>query len=617
MSPFLALCRKELRELWWLALLACAWLTWAAFDPGNGYQGAEGLHSDLPRLAFKSSWALGLVACALGFGFWQTLRESRPDRRALLVHRPLGRSGILAAKVLTAWALLLLALLPGLLGFVWCVHLRDGRPFLVAGLIFPAQALVLALGAHLAALASGWSGAPWWRSRAVPVAFALGCALLPWEGWLPWTWTLPAALAALLGLALIAVQQFRQDGEEERGHPAWRWTWPLLTCIFVAWTAADAILPRLTRSSLQMGEWERRWVSFDVRGQPLLRHRSLRGDAWSTTAGVPVTPQTELSLSPLHAPRPDPVHQPGEVWARGAWETGPEGERSCRTVAYCSVADGRIDIWDRHSRRICPLPAVQAGAPERLAWDAACPSGDAWVVWGWDGQGRPWWFQGAEAPLRLRGLDAAGADPVRGIGWLDQGQAMVLAGRTFALFDHAERRVFSVPLPWPDALPGDLAFARLPASDQSLLAWRPRQGRDPGEALLLSPAGVVLARHALPACPIPAAAPIPVQARMLLVAPVLRWFCPHLSREGGGSRTEPSTGWGGIPGWLQAGTAVGSLLLMLGLLALRRQAAGLWWWSLLALAFGPSALLVQLWHVPGRHRPAAPRPDDPALCLRD
>jgi hypothetical protein len=192
MTPLI---RKELREnVKWAVLPAILILSpVAAFGPFRLME-KEGL--------FYVALVAATFAAALGF--LQVVFESRGDRRALLLHRPVSRTRLFLGKAVAGLALYLLALgvptavavglaaTPGHVAqpFSWPMAL----PWLgdvLAGVVY-----------YFAGMLTAQREARWYGSRCLGLAAGLGCSYLVWV--LPEFWHALLAIVLLGGVVAVA-----------------------------------------------------------------------------------------------------------------------------------------------------------------------------------------------------------------------------------------------------------------------------------------------------------------------------------------------------------------------------------------------------------------------------
>jgi hypothetical protein len=141
----------------------------------------------------------GLIAAVFGavLGFLQIHAEARGDKRSLLLHRPLSRSRIFAAKAIVGVGLYLLALGAPFALAIWFAanpgHIAE--PF-EWRMTLPWLADVLTgLVYYFAGMLAAQREARWYGSRCLGLAAAFLCSVL--------VWTLPEFWHALLAIAVV------------------------------------------------------------------------------------------------------------------------------------------------------------------------------------------------------------------------------------------------------------------------------------------------------------------------------------------------------------------------------------------------------------------------------
>jgi hypothetical protein len=152
-----------------------------------------------PMPGSGESFLFSLIAAVFGasLGFLQVFFESRGDQRALLLHRPLGRSRIFLGKAVVGVGLYLLALgVPFACVEGWMAtpghmpapyHWRTGLPWLadiLTGVVY-----------YFAGMLTAQREARWYGSRGLGLAAAFCCSLL--------VWLLPEFWQALLAIGVI------------------------------------------------------------------------------------------------------------------------------------------------------------------------------------------------------------------------------------------------------------------------------------------------------------------------------------------------------------------------------------------------------------------------------
>jgi hypothetical protein len=152
-----------------------------------------------PMFGVSGAFLCFLIAAVFGaaLGFLQVFFEARGDQRALLLHRPLGRSQIFLGKVIAGVGIYLLAQgVPFVFLQAWMAtpghmaapyHWRAGLPWLadiLAGLVY-----------YFAGMLTAQREARWYGSRGLALAAAFLCSIL--------VWSLPEFWQALLVIGLF------------------------------------------------------------------------------------------------------------------------------------------------------------------------------------------------------------------------------------------------------------------------------------------------------------------------------------------------------------------------------------------------------------------------------
>ena len=166
---------KELRENFrWaaLALLPASVLAYATVSHPNA------LTMISPNYLFLTS----VVAAAFGgtLGFLQVFAESRGDRRALLVHRPLSPTRIFSGKVLAGLGLYVPVVgLPFAAAVLWNAMPGHGASPFRWALALPWLADILTgIVYYFAAMLAAQRNTPWYGSRGLGLATAFACSLV-------------------------------------------------------------------------------------------------------------------------------------------------------------------------------------------------------------------------------------------------------------------------------------------------------------------------------------------------------------------------------------------------------------------------------------------------------
>ncbi|MFO0983500.1 MAG: hypothetical protein U1E76_17505 [Planctomycetota bacterium] len=206
---------KELRECLLIAVLGAIalgmGLAVAVWQTMRSYRSdlVDSLASE--PVAFVATCGCALLAIALGAR--QSLFERRGDAWAFLVHRPLSRTCIFAAKAIAGIALLLLAaLLPYFAVAAWiAVPGHAAQPFYWRLTAFGVAVAAMSAAYYFAALLIVMREARWYVSGLLPLAPAVAGSLVVFEG-TAWTGVALAAAAIVSCLALAAWGTFLRGG---------------------------------------------------------------------------------------------------------------------------------------------------------------------------------------------------------------------------------------------------------------------------------------------------------------------------------------------------------------------------------------------------------------------
>src|SRR3954467_7291562 len=151
-------------------------------------------------------------------GIVQTLFETKADNWAFVVHRPLSRPRIFAAKALAGLVLLYGALgLPCLIAAGWSARPGNLRMTFAWSMLLPSSAVVLSAGCYyFVGIILTLRGARWWGTRLLPVFFAVSCSLAVWIA--PEFWQALAIIMAGCAIgALAAYETFATAGAADNG----------------------------------------------------------------------------------------------------------------------------------------------------------------------------------------------------------------------------------------------------------------------------------------------------------------------------------------------------------------------------------------------------------------
>ncbi len=180
-----ALIIKELRETWWLGLLAALLLGLylfvqmgyqpdvfsLSFRRQVNYQGR--LVVPLPYLSEGFRDAVLWIAGGLGLivGLWQTVSESVQGTWLFLLHRPLSRRSIIHSKLAAGLTVTAVATaIPLLIYLIWAMTPgTHANPFELWMTSEAIVACLVGLTCYLAAFLCGMRDARWYVSRLVPL----------------------------------------------------------------------------------------------------------------------------------------------------------------------------------------------------------------------------------------------------------------------------------------------------------------------------------------------------------------------------------------------------------------------------------------------------------------
>jgi hypothetical protein len=204
---------KELRETWWMGLIALVVAGGIAIDEMGLRFDHDGRiqwaleRGRSPFLDVDLAVGFGATALCLGaaLGFWQTLSESVTGTWSYLLHRPISRKAIIGTKLLAGLSILLISLgLPFLIYFLWALSGAHAAPFEFWMMEGTLQMLAAGLVGYLAAFLAGLRDARFYVSRLWPVLPALLIFLAQAEyEWLPTAGWVLILLAAGLYLPSI------------------------------------------------------------------------------------------------------------------------------------------------------------------------------------------------------------------------------------------------------------------------------------------------------------------------------------------------------------------------------------------------------------------------------
>jgi hypothetical protein len=616
----------------------------------------------------RLSFVAGVFGAALGF--LQVFFESRGDRRALLLHRPISRSQVFLAKAVAGVGLYLLALGIPFAGVVAWTALPGSIPVPFRWqLVLPWLADILTgVVYYFAGMLLAQREARWYGSRGLGLAAAVLCSFLVWA--LPEFGHALVAIGTLGGLVAVAAWgSFLTGGAYA--------PLPRLAKAALAVTFLTGLLIAGVAVKAATGAWLDRGTSYryelDRQGRLLLVHQEhallhsvtdLEGRQLSELQGKWLD---HSALKEITAPtrglsgfKVDSYRNSGRLFVPYRNESGSDFE------VWCYVPDeGRLLGYDAKSKRLIGRfgpdgffpPDQQPG--ERFRGEPSYPSrffaaGPADYLDFADGV---YTVDFARRTLRTLFTPAAGETILRAVRWKDEKKklslAFVLTDQAVHVVDEAGLRLFTAPLAYDLDNYGSLVVGRL-EDPQRYFCWYqpswclgPRANQTlPSYLVEYDPTGRETARRTVP--PRPVAQPSYAQALYGLVTPpgevaLLAGPIEYLyaqARQSGGAEhnllfyflvagTEsflPGVAWKtGVDGGVVVAFAALSLLSATGcalvcFLLARRHAfssARCFGWSLCGLLFGPAGLLLLLALQEWPARIACPNCRQPRVVTRD
>ncbi|MCA9076130.1 MAG: hypothetical protein KDA93_13965 [Planctomycetaceae bacterium] len=189
---------KELRETWWLGLIAALLLglylfVQMGYQPDvfslsfrrlENYQGRLVIPQPFLVAGFRE--AVLWIAAGLGLivGFWQTVSESVQGTWLFLLHRPLSRQSVILSKLVSGLMVTAVAIaVPLLMYLMWAMTPgTHANPFELWMTTESIVAWLVGLTTYLAAFLCGMRGARWYASRLVPLVPVLFFGLMIFGG---------------------------------------------------------------------------------------------------------------------------------------------------------------------------------------------------------------------------------------------------------------------------------------------------------------------------------------------------------------------------------------------------------------------------------------------------
>lgn len=129
---------KELREIWWMGLIALVATACLVVDAMGIELGHDWRiqwfrqRGQSPFLGNDFAFSIGVTAFCLGgaLGFWQTFAESVSGNWSYLLHRPVTRGQVIATKLVAGMTLLVVSIGLPLLGYcLWALSGTHGAPY--------------------------------------------------------------------------------------------------------------------------------------------------------------------------------------------------------------------------------------------------------------------------------------------------------------------------------------------------------------------------------------------------------------------------------------------------------------------------------------------------------
>jgi hypothetical protein len=624
-----ALLWKECREVApVIGLIALAWsLIWATILWGAAGRMVENFESSAaPMLNIAA--ICGPIA-ALIVGFAQHIRESRPDRLGLLLHRPVARSTLFWCKTAAGLGLCVPALaLPVLAAYWWASNPANvPQPFTWSMLLAPLADILSGVPYYFAGiLVAQRMDARWYGARLLPVAAPIVASvaevIAPTFGWaLLWS-----GLATLL-LALAARGQFVGAGQYGPMKPVARGAFggAIFAALMLLLVVGLGLLAGLLEPSSYQTTYSQSLDMYLADGTPV-HAESQTGKPYRITdfsgravAGDPTkmlwSPQPVQGDMDLRRGYYSRFHEPGYYFIR-AFMTGTTDS----VIWYAANNGGNyfVGFGDRNNRYAGVLGAdgLEAGAAVPLRalarplhgvrasakGDAVISAGDTIYRLTGNLKFAPLWHM--DGPILKLGQFYGARLP------RDNPPAYVMAATAneIAVLEPGEPPKVLFRYALPDAERWHISALRFESTGQFLVTLRPRQMSAEGQplsarALYLHPDGTLDHELALPGerqeyVRTPTAADVvpkyvypPLAPPVVFhgLEPALRWLGPNFQPSDLSLMTDTrATILNGI-GALMSAAAMHVLLRR------RRLAASqIWLWTILTLATGPLGILLRL-----------------------
>jgi hypothetical protein len=471
--------------------------------------------------------SLFAAGCGAALGFLQVFFESRGDRRALLLHRPMSASRIFLGKAVAGVGLYLLALgIP----FAWSVGWaatpgHNAAPFRWPMALPWLADILTGVVYYFAGMLTAQREARWYGSRGLGLAAAFFCSFL--------VWALPEFGQALLAIGilgtLLAVAAWGSFLTGGAYAPQ-----PRLARAALATTFLLGLLALSVGVKVAIGAWfdsdTRYRYTLDREGRALVVHTEhgaiksvtdLEGRQPQALAGKPLETSTleevEAPFSGLPWPCFRSYRNPGRFLVRYANETRPGSEQ------WCYVPDqGRLLGYDIPSRRLIgsigPDGFVPPGQPPRERFQGE-PSHASFLYEAGpaaylDLSGRVYTVNFARRTVRTLFTPAEGETVQGALQWKDEKRkrtrAFVLTDRLVHLVEESGAPVFFAPLVYDREDYGLVHVGRLEDPERFVVWYEPSwhlwadAGKSmPSYLVEYDAAGREIARRTLPPRPLP------------------------------------------------------------------------------------------------------------------
>jgi hypothetical protein len=480
---------------------------------------------DFEFLQFLSLLA-GLFGAALGF--LQVFFESRGDRRALLLHRPIRHSQIFWAKAAAGLALYFLAMgIPFACAVVWTWAQLDA-PFNWKMALPWLADILTGVVYYFAGMLAGQRDARWYGSRGLGLATGFLCSFLVWA--LPDFWQ--ALLTILLFAILVATAargSFLTGGDYSAE--------PRLAKTALGLTFIAGLLILGATVKLMIGAWfdadNKYWYTLDRAGRLLVVHRQ-NNQVSITDLDGKEPPEFQgkhldrLALKKWEAPLTSPAwakfhsyRSPGRFLVPYGNETSLSGERWFYVPDY-----GRLLGYDGQTKKLVGTLGPDGFAPPSA--DSA-HSAEGHFKGELHYPTKPYQVQGPAFLAFSGGVYAAdfrqrvvrclftpptGQTVMWSVKWKDEDKKTTLVflatDKAVHVVDEAGTPVFSAPLAYDRQSYGSLRFGRLDNPDRFVVWYEPSWYLGTGSGKVMpshlveyDATGREIARRTVPPTPLP------------------------------------------------------------------------------------------------------------------